>query len=1255
VYFNGKEAMKAGLFKVETRLEEDYTKTLPVFKESKAGAENLIASDMARAIEKGEKLIKLHSMTKPPKPKNSQSNKKRKPIKGEYNMFVDDAYIMIGKASLYKKDFIRASSTFTQIIRNYKNEPAKYEAYLWLIRTYSESERYTEAQQLVEALEGDNLFPKELEGELAINAADLHLKQQHLDEAIQYLNIGIKKIKGNKRKTRYTYILAQLYQETGKSDQALEAYRQVIRRRPDYTMLFNAQISSASVYSGKGNVAELRKQLNKMSKKVRNAEYLDQIYYALGNLSHNEGKTDEAIRYYKKSAAVSVKNTFQRILSCLTLGDIYLDQKKYIPSGNYYDSAMVIMDEFYPNYKAISEKNATLSKLVTNLQTVVTQDSLQALAKLSPTELNAKVDAWVLEATKKMQDPEGAGAKGEYGYASSMNYRTSLGSNSNTSWYFYNPSTVSYGKKEFSRLWGTRKNEDNWRRSNKSISSGDEPSDLVDGVLADDMKTVEKERADDPTKKEFYLQDIPNNDSLMAVSHEKIKEALFEAANILKSDFNDYENAVYYYKELNRRYPNNIYDLPANFGLWDAYTALGKPDSTLYFKNQVVNNYPESNYAKYLVNPNYFIEEEARKDSVNSLYAKAYDAYKRNDLEAAKRYTNMTLAMKPDSALIPQVEFIKTVADSKRLDKQQFAQSLNTYIETYPKAETAQLAQQLVNLIKEDKLTNSNYAELVNTGYLNEVIKNIEVTQAQPGVAVEAQAAKNKWETESELLHYFVIAIPGNDSVDINRLKYDIANYNIDNYTTLDFDIETETLNKDYKLIVVRNFENKESAMIYFLSIIRKPLVFKTLAGKKFLNFIVSNNNFRQLLSDRTLNDYLPFFVKNYSSRTETEFKESDLDAPEALMARLKLDENDNSTQKGEFVEVKADDSKYESPVQKEQFYKLDYNEPHTFMLLVQEPRYKTGSLMREFVQFNSTEYRSARLKVVPNNFQESTALLISSFANGYEAMEYLKKAEANKALFGTLGAVKYTLHVVSDNNLKKLKESNNFEEFEKFYKACYVLRKPTAPVKPAETKNAEEVKPEVSKADQNLGAEKEKVEEQKPTALTEKAENKPEPTVEVKKEEPIKEEPKAVTSEEKVAPVKDEAAQVKLIESYTGPFVFAPDTLHALIYILPSSGSNKTLLSTYLTRLNAMNYRDKGLTVTIEEFNEFQSLVVVNGLKNKAEAAQYFNTVNADSRVIMSLRNVNYRSFLIAKPNLQQFKIGKSIPEYQKFYELAY
>lgn len=1268
VYFNGNEALKAGLLKVETQIEEDFTHTLPLYKESLPQVGDLVSSDMDRAIEKGTKLIKFHSITKPPKSKPG-SRRTKKQIKNEYNCFVDDAYLLMGRAYLYKKDYFRAHATFSLIIRNYKDDPVKYTANIWLLRTLSESGRYAEASELISSLEKDKEFPEELEGELAIASADLCIRQNRFDDAISFLNIGIKKIRGNKRKTRYTYVLAQLYQDLKKPDLALKSYRQVVRRRPNYDMLFNARINSAKVLSGEGQTAELKKELNKMRRQKKNKRYLDQIYYALGSISQNEGKSTDAIRYYQQSVANSSDNIHQRALSCITLANIYFDQKEYIPSGLYFDSAMVVIDEHYPNYDNISRQYKSLNRLVNNLNTVAREDSLQKLAALSEIERNNLISKWIDKEKTRQQEASASNADGQFRSARMRGgYRqTGLG-NENSSWYFYNPSTVAYGKKDFKRIWGDRTLEDNWRRSDKTESSGT-GTDQEDGEnLAQVAETKKEERLEDPTKPEYYLQDIPLTDSLMAASHQRIRDALFDAGTLFKNEYSAYLQSIGCFRGLENRYPDNLYTLSSYFNLWDLYQLTGNQDSANYYKSWIIDHYPESNYAKYLINPNYFIELEARKDSINRLFSQAFNAYKNRNFTLASQQSAQALSMAPDSLSKSKLEFIRMVSDSRLLPANRFSDSIDQYVNKYPKAETVALARQIQSLLKVQKF--DNYQAMVSSGFINETIRNTELLEKPIG---EVNEAETKWDKSNDLLHYFVIAYQANGNINVNRLKFDLANYNLDHYTTRDFEIETETLNNDIQLIVVRNLDNKENAMIYFMSIIRRPEVFKSLAGTEYVNFIVSNNNFRQLLSERSYTDYLAYFTKNYSTYTKGRFSEEELESPEELMARKAKEENELQ-EKGEYVVVEtATDKVDQKQNKKEELYHLDYSKPHSLAILIKQKGFKTGLLMRGFIQYNTTSYRDKKLRATPGMVSNGTLFLINTFPNAYEARNYLIAIQDRKELFQPIGQLPYSVFVISGDNLTKLQESGQADEYEAFHLKNYVQKKPTAPIQEKESLTAP-----ASNAQKTTSAQ----------ATSQTAASKPGSQEQVSKKDTVKQEAAPVQSAGSTTPQttvtntppeksvsetqasqlnvpskqgeKDTVQAVPAVAGITAEpldtkFMIEPESPHKVIFILPSAGFNPTLLVTYLKRFNASNPGCQNLMVESTPLSDKNLFVLVSQFNSQSSALSYLKSVQNDQRVLILVKAVSYNLIAISEKNLATLKEHKTTEDYLKFYNQNY
>jgi len=354
VYFNANESVKKGMTTIDNTLDDDFTQLLPIFKSSAPTAGQMVKSDMDVAILKCSKLIEIHSITAKPKRKK---NRTRKYIEfasqEEFNKWIDDAYLLMGKAYFYQHNYISAIDNFGFVTRKYPDEASADEAQIWLLRSYTELERYAEASEVIQLIQTDDKFPKSYDRELAIATADYYKRQKNYDETLKFLEIAIKKTVFKRNKARLKYIEAQLYQELGRIDEAADAFREVSKMNPDYKMAFNAKINSAGVFSGVGDSEKLKKELNKMLRDNKNFDFRDQIYFALANIYFKEGDRPVAIDNYAKSVATSFQNQFQRALSSITLADIYFEDLEYRKSQAYYDSAMLIIDDTYPDYESV--------------------------------------------------------------------------------------------------------------------------------------------------------------------------------------------------------------------------------------------------------------------------------------------------------------------------------------------------------------------------------------------------------------------------------------------------------------------------------------------------------------------------------------------------------------------------------------------------------------------------------------------------------------------------------------------------------------------------------------------------------------------------------------------------------------------------------------------------------------------------------------------------------------------------------------
>ena len=396
VYFNGYESYKRGIENANTTVRNDYNQILDLFLYEDEDVNSAISGDMKRAIDKATKVITFHSITAKPKVKEGNQSAKDKEFynKNEYNKWVDDSYMLMGKAYMYQGEFFLASETFKHVLVTFPDEEVRFLAMIWLSRAYMMIGEEREAERILMALSDKDDLPIEYLLDYYSTRSQFYLKGQDYFPAADQLELAMEQ-KGisKEEKIRYTYILGQLYEASGQNSLALEKYKRVTRYSPPYEMAFNARVSMAEVYeSGESNSDDLKKLLRKMLKDSKNLEYLDQIYFALGNIAMEEGEREVAIEYYQLSVSTSVRNQYQKGYSSLTLAEIFYEDPDYKLSAAYYDSAVSFLDADYPGYAGLASLSASLGNLVYNISTYELEDSVQILAALPEEQRLAVID-----------------------------------------------------------------------------------------------------------------------------------------------------------------------------------------------------------------------------------------------------------------------------------------------------------------------------------------------------------------------------------------------------------------------------------------------------------------------------------------------------------------------------------------------------------------------------------------------------------------------------------------------------------------------------------------------------------------------------------------------------------------------------------------------------------------------------------------------------------------------------------------------
>ncbi len=702
IYFNGNESFKKGVSQTEKNFQDNFSKTLPLFYFSNPQVAQSVSPQMNRAIEKATKVITLHSITAKPDLKKGNLTEKQKEFynKKEFNKWVDDDYLLMGKAYVYENKFDPAVETFKKVVTDFSEEPIHYEALIWMARAYNETGEYRDSENILQMIKSDDKMPSGYLGEFYTTYADLYIKEKKTDQAIPMLEKALEYVKSKHRRERYTYILAQLYQETGNSEKAVENYHKVIRMNPPYEMTFSAKINMAGSYkAGSGKEKEINSLLEKMLRDDKNNDFQDQIYYALGKIALKEGDTTKAILNFKLSTAKSVNNTNQKGLSYLTLGDIYYNKPDYSLAQAYYDSTIQNLDRSYEDYDQLTVKTKSLTNLVQHLHVYTLEDSLQMLAKMPENERLAKIDK-IIEDVRKKEEEERQRKQDEmqnnqYG-TMAMNQTSGSGSQTGGKWYFYNLNAKGFGQPEFRMRWGNRKLEDNWRRTNKqTLDTGEQNEEAA----ATDSTSGKTKSLFSNKNREYYLKDIPLNDSSLAASNERLENALFNMGLVYRNDLKDENEAVKTFEEQVRRYPDGPNSLMGYFNLYEMYDLNGSASKADYYKNLIIRKYPDNPRAKILANPEYVKELESHQNEVQNFYEKTYQEFQNDQYGDVVRDADYAIKIYVGDRTIPRFRLLRALAEGGLKGKEVLKDELQKIITDYPKHEVSVYAKNLIGEI----------------------------------------------------------------------------------------------------------------------------------------------------------------------------------------------------------------------------------------------------------------------------------------------------------------------------------------------------------------------------------------------------------------------------------------------------------------------------------------------------------------------------------------------------------------------------
>ena len=871
-YYNGSLAYIDASLEKENGNKDNFTEMLPLYTVGNKASRELGKGNFDRAIEKCQKAIKLHSIKKRPE-WNKSRKKNAKDIewlnRREYNPFLWKAWLLMGRSQFMKGSFDEAASTFAYMSRLYATQPAIYgKARAWLARCYVEQDWLYDAEDVITKIKRDSLNWR-AQKDWDYTYADYYIRTGRYQEAIPYLRKVIKHEGRRKQRAREWYLMGQLQTAVGNRQAAYKAYRSVIRQQPPYELEFNARIAMTEVMAT-GKWKQMVGRLKRMARNDNNKEYLDQVYYAIGNIYMNQKDTVQAIAAYEKGNAKSTRNGIEKGVLLLTLGDIYWAKEDFSNARRCYGEAIGLLDKDRKDYKQLSDRSKILDELVPHTDAVHLQDSLQALAKMSEKDRNAAIDR-VIEALKKKEkeerdaqaEAEAQRVQAQNGGSANADQRNNITNNTQQKkdaiWYFYNPMAVSQGKATFQKLWGKRENVDDWQRVNKTVVAQaqgveemtDEMRDSLANVaqMEDSLANVADSAQNDPHKREYYLAQIPFTEEQVEASNLLIMDGLYNAGVIFKDKL---DNLVLSEKELRRLaddYPTYEHMDNAYYHLFLLYSRMHQPQTAASYLEKLKSGFPDSEWTTLLSDPHFVENSRYGVHLEDSLYAATYDAFKADKFMEVKNNVQISATRFPLGANRDKFIFFDGMAKLNSGDAKGCVDDMKTVVDKYPKSEVSTLAGMIVNGVNAGRKLHGGKFDISD------------VWERRAEVMSDSDSIKTrKFTAERNVDFSFIIAYQ-TDSINENQLLFELAKYNFSNFLVRNFEIAREEV-EGLERMVISGFKSYDEALQYARQLYSNNNILRL--TRKARAIIISDSNKELLGTQYSYNDYDKFYEKHF-------------------------------------------------------------------------------------------------------------------------------------------------------------------------------------------------------------------------------------------------------------------------------------------------------------------------------------------------------------------------------------------------------
>ena len=826
-FFNGEEALKEAVSAFEKSEEYDFEALLPIYYWPHEKQAPQMFAKMDRALEKSAKVIKNHSMV----------------FRGEQkNDYVFKAYLLIARARFYKNEWIQcieATSYMEDQFRGIeKADDEVFWAQLLAAQTHIRMDNAFQAEQILDEIYTKEL-PKAMLFEVQKTMAALHIHKRSWERAQHWVESAAELAPNKSQKVRLTYLNAQLYALLKKGYESALAYEAVLKLHPnDYDITFSAQIKRAEnfdVYME--DITIIEKDLEKMLRDDKNISYRDQIYYVWALKRLGLEHFTEAEKLLVQSIQSSVENPKQKGKSYLALAGVAFDFRDFVPAQAYYDSALAVLPAGYGGLDTLQHRKSVLDELVFEINSIMLEDSLQAMYGMSEMDLREKFRRFIAEKQKREEEArrraELAEMRAEQNALLANTGPQAIGGGE---WYFFNSQVRTSGLASFKRTWGDRPLEDHWRTKDKPAQGF---GGVVDLANADDgADSTEVALPSNDNSVEYYL-------SRVLLSQEDYNQSLIREATakaelgfIYKDGLRDLVAADLAWLDYLEEFESYAQLTPKV--LYGLYLLRGEQldtENQEKTKEKLLKEYPNSPYSALLRGE---MKGPVVPREEQEAYEAAFAAFVSGGLKTAQMKLDLFIAQYPKTSLRAKAQMLQAFIYGADEKEDEVVAALKGVVNDYTDSEESTVAAQILALLMDDN--EGRKQDFKGSG--DQKVQKIDFPE-QPNAP-----------------HKFILAIPAENS-NINDLRNALADFNKEHFKFDNLRIQNIFYDQATQLVIVSGLRTKEKAKVYLNT-------FSTLGGPleqyypkaRSEAFYINNPNFGKVYRDKVLKEYIQHFKK---------------------------------------------------------------------------------------------------------------------------------------------------------------------------------------------------------------------------------------------------------------------------------------------------------------------------------------------------------------------------------------------------------